>query len=452
MNKFSFFNLKPVNLRLYWLNRLANYILYFMKSFAIAISLFFSTLAKSQSGYVVDDVTNDFRVNKILNHSASSSTFQQLNDKLVVVDFFGTWCIPCIKALPKLSALQQKYKGQINIVLVSDEPEEKLKVFISKQKDFTLPVIVDEQAIFTKLFQPPAYPYTVIVGKNGKVLAISAQDEMNEISIEKWLKEQKSEDVRMLTKPNSDSAVTSQINTEKRIVEKSQNKLVQLSQEFMYAAKTGEQTPSFISSLKDLSLDELAATITTDEEKKAFWINLYNAYTQAALKDNPEQYKKRGIFFGNEFIYIAGKKFSLDDIEHGILRRSKIKWSLGYFNKLFPNKTEKNLRVDKLDYRLHFALNCGAKSCPPIAFYKSETIDQQLDLATKAYLTGEAEYNLATNIVKLPALMSWFRRDFGGKKKMIELLKKLSIVPQDKHPKIKFKSYDWTLYLENYKS
>lgn len=423
-----------------------------MKIFAIAISLLLSSLAMCQLGYGVNDATKDFTVNKILNYSVAESTFQQLNDKLLVVDFFGTWCIPCIKALPKLSALQEKYKGQINIVLVSDEPEEKLKTFLSKQKNFTLPVIVDEQGIFTKLFQPPAYPYTAIVGKNGKVLAISTQEEMNETSIEKWLKEQNNDNVRMPTKSVIDSAVTSQINTEKNIVEKSQNKLLQLSQEFMYAAKTGEQTTSFITSLKDLSLDELTATITTDDEKKAFWINLYNAYTNTALKNNPDQYSNRGKFFGNEFIEIAGRKFSLDDIEHGILRRSKIKWSLGYFNKLFPNRTEKRLRVDKLDYRLHFALNCGAKSCPPIAFYKSENIDQQLVLATKAYLTGESEYDAATNIVKLPALMSWFRRDFGGKRKMIELLKQLSIIPVDKNPKVKFKSYDWTLYLENYKS
>ncbi|MBK8606116.1 MAG: DUF547 domain-containing protein [Chitinophagaceae bacterium] len=422
-----------------------------MKVFAIAISLLFSSLAMSQSGYKVNDVTKNFQVNKILNYSASSSTFQQLNDKLLVVDFFGTWCIPCIRALPKLSALQEKYKGQINIILVSDEPEEKLIAFIGKQKGFALPVIVDEQAMFTKLFQPPAYPYTAIVGKNGKVLAISAQEEMNEISIDKWLKEQESNNVMGMTKPDTDSAVTSSINIEKNIVEKSQNKLVQLSQDFMYAAKTGEQTTSFITSLKDLSMDELTATITNDNEKKAFWINLYNAYTNTALKNNPDQYSNRGKFFGNEFIEIAGKKFSLDGIEHGILRRSKIKWSLGYFNKLFPNKIEKRLRVDKLDYRLHFALNCGAKSCPPIAFYKSENIDQQLDLATKAYLTGEAEYDAVTNIVKLPTLMSWFRRDFGGKKKMIELLKQLSIIPVDKNPKVKFKSYDWTLYLENYK-
>lgn len=423
-----------------------------MKEFAIAISLLFSSAAISQTGYKLNDIIKDFPVNKILNYSESSSTFQQLNNKLLVVDFFGTWCIPCLKALPQLSSLQKKYKDQINIVLVSDEPETKLSQFISKQKDFILPVVVDETSVFTKLFQPPAYPYTVVVGKHGNVLAVSAQEELTETKIEEWLVGQDKADVSRLTIPETDVAVSSGSGTKNDMVGKSQNILVQLSQDFMYAAKTGEQTDGFISSLKNLGMDELTESIKSDKKKKAFWINLYNAYTQVALKKDPDQYKNRGQFFGNKNIEIAGEKFSLDDIEHGILRRSKTKWSLGYFNKLFPNKMEKTLRVDKLDYRLHFALNCGAKSCPPIAFYKSETIDQQLNLATKAYLTSEVEYVAASNIVRLPALMSWFRRDFGGKKKMIELLKQLSIIPVDKNPKIKFKTYDWTLYLENYKS
>lgn len=235
-------------------------------------------------------------------------------------------------------------------------------------------------------------------------------------------------------------------------MEQTSNKWIQLSQDFMYAARTDEETAEYITKLQQMSMDELRSSIKTDDEKKAFWINLYNAYTQVALKSNPDQYKKRSRFFGKKQVNIAGEQFSLDDIEHGILRRSKIKWSLGYFNKPFPNKTEKALRVDRLDYRLHFALNCGAKSCPPIAYYNPESIDQQLDLATKAYLKGEAEYDAQSNTVHLPAIMSWFRRDFGGKKKMIGLLQQLSIIPAGKAPKVKFKKYDWTLYLQNYKS
>ncbi|MGI8581046.1 MAG: DUF547 domain-containing protein, partial [Chitinophagaceae bacterium] len=109
-----------------------------------------------------------------------------------------------------------------------------------------------------------------------------------------------------------------------------------------------------------------------------------------------------------------------------------------------------HLRADKLDYRIHFALNCGAKSCPPIAFYTPETLDTQLELATNAYLASEADYDSTNNIIKLPKLMSWFRADFGGKKGMIKILKKHNIIPAEAYPKINFKKYDWTLYLNNY--
>jgi hypothetical protein len=48
--------------------------------------------------------------------------------------------------------------------------------------------------------------------------------------------------------------------------------------------------------------------------------------------------------------------------------------------------------------------------------------------------------------------MSWFRADFGGKKGMMEIVKSIHLVPVGAHPKIKFKDYDWTLALNNYKN
>ena len=147
---------------------------------------------------------------------------------------------------------------------------------------------------------------------------------------------------------------------------------------------------------------------------------------------------------------MAGKTFSLDDIEHGILRRSKIKWSLGYLNKLFPGATQKALRVNNLDSRIHFALNCGAKSCPPIAFYDADKINDQLDLATRAYLSSEANYNAGKNTLQLPAIMGWFRHDFKGKRNMLLLAKKFDIIPENAKPSIAFAKYDWSLFLNNY--
>lgn len=227
---------------------------------------------------------------------------------------------------------------------------------------------------------------------------------------------------------------------------------VQLSQDFLRAAKTGGKTADFISQLKTANQTQLLAQLNTDPKRLAFWLNLYNGFTQVILKKNPEQYKSRNSFFSSEQIVVAGEKLSLDEIEHGILRRSKTKWSGGYVGKISVSNFEQKFRVDKLDYRIHFALNCGAKSCPPIAFYEPAKINQQLEMATKTYLKSESVFNQLANKVEVPATMGWFRADFGGKKGILDLLKKNNIVPQQSNPDIAFKEYDWTLFLNNYKS
>ena len=245
------------------------------------LALFFSYILstaflQAQTGYVVNDATGDFPVSKIINYSAPSSTFQQLKKKLVIVDFFGTWCVPCVRALPKLSALQEKYKNEMTILLVSEEPQAKLETFLKKQTNFIFPIVVDEEKNFVTRFQPPSYPYTVIVGKNGKVLAIPSLEEITEDYINKWLKEQEISSGPVTNKISKiDTPQVTLINyNKKEEVEASQNKLVQLSQEFMYAAKTAAVTSTFIAELKNISLDEIRSTIKTDDDKKAFWINL----------------------------------------------------------------------------------------------------------------------------------------------------------------------------------
>ncbi len=227
--------------------------------------------------------------------------------------------------------------------------------------------------------------------------------------------------------------------------------LIKTAQQLLLAAKTNEATDSFENVLRHSSKTELQ-NLVSDKDKKAFWLNIYNAYTQILLQKNPGAYKKRSTFFNNKAINICGHQLSLDDIEHDLLRRSKVKWGFGYINKLFPGKFEKQHRVAAVDYRIHFALNCGAKSCPPIAFYDPVNIEQQLDLATRSYLSTEAEYNDKTQTVYLPATMGWFRGDFGGKNNMLTLLKKLNIVPSNQNVAIRFKKYNWNLFLDNYKN
>lgn len=382
-------------------------------------------------------------IEKILNSTESITTSTNLPGPLTIIDFFGTWCVPCLRALPNLAAIQNEFNKQVSIFLVSDEGEEKLTNFISARKPFPFPIIIDKDGKWNAAFAPPALPYTVVL-KQGVVVAVTEAEAITADSIRNWLKA-KSPVAKIPL-----SAETKAVTTGPMQNTFSNNKLVKLSQEFIYAAKTGEPIDVFLQQLNALSFSRLTAALPTDNAKKAFWINLYNGYTSAALSKAPELYQDRNAFFKAKSIPVAGTLYSLDDIEHGILRHSKIKWSLGHFTNPFPGKREKTLRVDTLDYRIHFALNCGAKSCPPIAFYNDETLEVQLEKATKVYLSGEAEFNPAANEVWVPQLMSWFRADFGGKRGIQAILQRHGIVPAGVKPKIKFKEYDWTLTLDNY--
>lgn len=206
-----------------------------------------------------------------------------------------------------------------------------------------------------------------------------------------------------------------------------------------------------VSILEKSSLNDLVNQLKTDKQKIAFWVNIYNAFIQISLTENPKLYENKGKFFSTKRIKIAGETLSFDDVEHGIIRKSRMKISLGYLRKWFRPKWERKLRIDgKIDWRIHFALNCGAKSCPPVAVYSSENLDKEFDFMTTAYLKELTDYNTDTEIAKTVALFSWFRGDFGGLKGAKKILKNYNITPK-KPRKINFKTYDWTLLLGNFR-
>jgi len=218
------------------------------------------------------------------------------------------------------------------------------------------------------------------------------------------------------------------------------------AEELLLAVKMGKDTATLLERMHSFTLKELLDELDNDNKKKAFWINCYNAFYQILRKEL--KLPKEKIYF-EKVIQIAGQEFSLDEIEHGILRRYKFKYALGFISNPFAPTRIKQLAVNDLDYRIHFALNCGAKSCPPIAFYKSADLDYQLDTATQSFLEGETKYDDANKELHTTALFQWFRFDFGGTKGIREIYKK----QMDKDVSgytIKYNKYSWDELLDNY--
>ena len=154
----------------------------------------------------------------------------------------------------------------------------------------------------------------------------------------------------------------------------------------------------------------------------ALFVNLYNSLIVHAIAERGgpgETSSARSAFFGGGASYnVGGLIFSADDIEHGVLRGNRpspgslggvlrLPWAK-HFSRADPRSA---LALPSLDPRLHAALNCGARSCPPIKVYAETGLDEALDGAMGA-LCGDASVNEAARTVTLSSIFKWYGRDF----------------------------------------
>ncbi|MDG5818984.1 DUF547 domain-containing protein [Natronococcus sp. A-GB7] len=195
--------------------------------------------------------------------------------------------------------------------------------------------------------------------------------------------------------------------------------------------------------LADASHGSLESVREDRHHGLAFWLNVYNAAAQLLLEARPELFDSRWRFFRVPSITVAGAELSLDDIEHGVLRGRRSKYGLGYLPRLSTAGLPKAYRLEP-DPRIHFALNCGAASCPAVLAYEPDTIDETLDRATKNYLDRTVTYDAERNRVQLPRVCLWFVGDFGGRSGLRSFLRAFEQIPPGASPSLRFRSYDWT--------
>ncbi|MFB9053467.1 DUF547 domain-containing protein [Formosa undariae] len=222
--------------------------------------------------------------------------------------------------------------------------------------------------------------------------------------------------------------------------------LLTLSETLLLTVKLKKDSSEIEQELSAFSLTELYSQLSIDREKNTFWINIYNAYFQILASRDHTQGKQ---IFKSKAIIIAQTYFSLDEIEHGVLRKYRWKKSLGYLPNLFASSLIRKLAVHAVDYRIHFALNCGAKSCPPIAFYTLDKLDQQLDDAMYSFLSSETTINSVTKTIQTSKLLFWYQGDFGGLKGVRNMLKTVLNIENSSYA-LKYKYYSWEPQLENY--
>jgi hypothetical protein len=159
-------------------------------------------------------------------------------------------------------------------------------------------------------------------------------------------------------------------------------------------------------------------------EKLAYWINAYNAFTVKLIIDNYpiKSIKDIGKPWDKKFITIDGKNLSLNHIEHEILRKMN-------------------------EPRIHFAIVCASFSCPKLdnQAFTADKLEAQLTRVTKAFLADKNRNEISEKSIKISKIFDWFSKDFTENRSLIDFLNQYSEVTISPKAKKRFKDYNWAL-------
>ena len=170
----------------------------------------------------------------------------------------------------------------------------------------------------------------------------------------------------------------------------------------------------------------------SENDQKAFWINAYNAFTVAlivkhypvkSIKDIGGKIYKVNTPWDIRFITIGGKKYDLNNIEHGILRKK--------YN----------------DPRIHFALVCASISCPRLRSeaYTGAQLDAQLEDDGRDFLADKSKNRITAERADLSKYFSWYKGDFTKNGSLVDFINKYSQTKINSRTAIGSIDYNWNL-------
>lgn len=156
----------------------------------------------------------------------------------------------------------------------------------------------------------------------------------------------------------------------------------------------------------------------------AYWINAYNAFTIKLILDNYPVNSIKDIKdpWGKKFFTLGNKKYSLEEIEHEILRKMN-------------------------EPRIHFAINCASFSCPDLLneAYSENNLEKQLESVAKSFINNRNKNTITANKIEISKIFDWFRGDFKTNGSIIDFLNRYSEIKINTTAKISYKTYNWKL-------
>lgn len=177
---------------------------------------------------------------------------------------------------------------------------------------------------------------------------------------------------------------------------------------------------SYLTLLSENMLDETWGR----QDKLAYWMNVYNAFTIKLIIDNYPVKSIKDIKdpWDIRFFKLGKKWYNLNEVEHQILRKMR-------------------------DPRIHFGINCASFSCPPLLnrAFTAHNVNEELEKLAIRFINDPYRNRTATDPIQLSKIFSWFAKDFKKEGSLIDYLNKYTKTKIPKDARKSFMDYNWNL-------
>ena len=140
----------------------------------------------------IGDKLPDVTVNNVYNFASKAVKLSDFNGKLLIIDFWATWCSPCVAMIPKMDSLQREFNGRVQFLPVSYQQEKDVIPFLQrfgKARTYSFPDVLGD-TLLSKLFPHTYLPHYIWVDGAGIIRAITGYEDVNKDTINKMLASQ----------------------------------------------------------------------------------------------------------------------------------------------------------------------------------------------------------------------------------------------------------------------
>ncbi len=142
-------------------------VLYLFPSVKLKIKDLFFPVAAIENAITLQDSDLDVQLKGINVASTNLKNFK--GNKLIFLNFWGTWCPPCREEWPTIQKLYETKKDKVDFVLIAMQDEEAAVVKFLKENNYTVPVYIAQSPISNNVL-PKVFPTTFLLDKNGRIL------------------------------------------------------------------------------------------------------------------------------------------------------------------------------------------------------------------------------------------------------------------------------------------